>query len=293
MGEEVAGHRQLLSSPKIGSASLADDAARLADRHGLARSAELELLIDHLFGLACRDQEERYIEPSKMAECRREGFKLAKEMRQEADAMLVSLERLHRAYCNFQEVVRFSPSLLNSIFDVDTGEPEQLFLPPGLEILQSGFYGVQSGEQPRKFEPASDSDVSKILDPNAPCPPFLWESIGAKLQEFADLPIKERLARGPVRNAVLCAAVTRCRAYWVEVENRSWTMSSLKVAAVRRESDVETLKGRCEKFVADALSDAGIRFSLSDLSSAWDAVDRAERDTSATSRARAKDQSSI
>lgn len=277
MGEEVAGDHQLLSSPKIGSAGLAEAAAQLAHRHGLTLSAELELLVDHLFGLACRDQEQRYIEPSKMAERRRDGFKLAKEVQKEAATMLVSLQRLHRAYCDFHEVVRFNPSLLNSIFDVDAGGPEELFLPRSLEILQSGFYEVPPVEQLDESERASDSDVAKILDPIAPCPPFLWESIDTKLQEFATLPVKARLARGPVRNAVLYAAVSSCRKYWVDVEHRSWTMSSLKVAAVRNESDVETLKGQCEKFVADALNEAGIRFSLSDLSSTWDAIDKDKR----------------
>lgn len=278
MGEEAAGNRQLLIDPKIGAVGFAEAAAQLAIRHGLGHSAELELLIDHLFGLACRDQEERYVEPSKMAERRREGFKLARAMRDEATVMLASLERLHCAYNQFQDVVSFNTGLLTSIFNAELGPPEELCLPRDLEILQTGFYDGLSTQALDEAISGCLAELPNSIDPVLPCPPFLWETVDAKLREFASLPVKAKLARGPLRNAALFAAVSSCRDYWVDAECRSWTMSSLKIAAVRSESDVANLKGSCEKFVADVLSEAGVRFSLSDLSSAWDAVDKARRD---------------
>lgn len=277
MGEETFNDCPLLSETRIGMPGLAKASAEIAARHGLKQSAELELLVDRLSGLACRDQEERYSDRKQMAERRREGFRLAKKMQTEAAVILAGLKRLHDAYQDFHAAVRFNPSLLEAIFDVDTGGPEELLLPSQLSILQTAFFDNLADLAFAEWDIAETAMENAAADPAMPCPPFLWESVDARLQQLAELPVKDSLSRGPVPNALLAKAVTSCRSFWTEHEQRSWTMSSLKVAAVRAENDVATLQGACERFVADALREAGLQFNLTDLSSSWDAVDKAMR----------------
>ncbi|MDR6833607.1 MULTISPECIES: hypothetical protein [unclassified Sphingopyxis] len=250
---------------------LAKESAEIAARNGLLPSAGLELLVDQIFGLSCRDQEERYNDPRQMASRRSEGFRLAKRMQAEATQMLVHLEKLYGAYKDFHAAVRFHPALLEEIFDVNIGDPDELFLPAQLNILQTAFYD----ETDLALTPVpSLPEQPSVADAVQPCPPFLWESIDARLQALTGLPVKAALARGPVPNLVLQKAVERCRSHWVKCEGRSWSMSSLKVREVRDDNDDATLKGSCERFVVDVLRVAGLRFNLSDLASAWDAVDR-------------------
>lgn len=274
MGEEAFDDCPLLSEPIIGMPGLAKASAEITARHGLMPSAELELLVDQLFGLSCRDQEERYNEPQQMASRRSAGFRLAKQMQAEAGKMLVHLEKLHRAYGDFHAVVRLNPGLLEEIFDVNAGDPDELFLPAQLNILQTAFYDESDLAQtsvPAAIEQSSPADAMQ------PCPPFLWDSIDARLQALARLPVKAVLARGPVANMVLQKAVECCRSHWVNCEGRSWSMSSLKIRDVRDDNDEATLKGACERFVVDVLRVAGLRFNLLDLASAWDAVDKKHR----------------
>ncbi|HVK55144.1 MAG TPA: hypothetical protein VM532_08975 [Burkholderiales bacterium] len=274
MGEEAFNDCPLLSEPTIGMPGLAQASAEIAARHGLLPSAELELLVDQLFGLSCRDQDERYNDPRQMASRRSEGFRLAKRVQAEAAQMLVHLEELHRAYKDFHATVRFNPALLEEIFDVSAGYPDELFLPAQLNILHTAFYD--------ETDLALASEPSALEQPSAanamqPCPPFLWESIDARLQALTGLPVKAALARGPVPNLVLQKAVERCHRHWVNCESRSWSMSSLKAREVRDDNDEATLKGSCERFVVDVLRVAGFHFNLSDLASTWDAVDKKAR----------------
>lgn len=277
MGDEIDEASEPLSDNLIiGMPGVAEEATALAGRHGFETSAELEELIDKLFGLSCRDQDNHAFDPKRMAERRKQGYKLAKSMQSEAVTMLKSLARLHRDYRAFYDQVSFNPALLNAIFNADTAGPENLVLPPELIILETLFEAV-GDESAREFvAPSHDlgGEAPSYLD--RVCPPRFWEAVDVRLQAVADLPIRARLPRGPVPNAVIRSALVACRSYWVGA-NRSWSMSALKMPEVRHENQVHALQGKCEMFVADALEVSGIRFNLSELHSSWEYVDAKSR----------------
>ena len=287
MGEEPAGPGGSLSGILgAGMPYLAEEAEAFATRHNLTPSAELEELLDYLFGLSCRDQGKDAFDPERMAERRRQGFALAKSMQKEAAAMLASLERLHRGWCKFDEEVQCRPALLEAIFDVDTGGPGSLFLPPEIYILQSLFRtsdddAADALREQAAEESAADSLDLPLLSAHEPCPVGFWEAADRRLQAVADLPIRTNLPRGPVPNMVIRDAVIACRRCWVSA-GRSWSMGSLKTPAVRRQDVVDYLKGACEQFVADALTTVGVDFHLSELHSAWEATDAAARHSPAS-----------
>ncbi|RYG99637.1 MAG: hypothetical protein EON58_03195 [Alphaproteobacteria bacterium] len=252
-------------------------AAALAQRNDLQPSAALEELLDYLFGLSCRDQEEDGFSSASMAERRRRGFLLAKSMRQDAAAMLASLERLHHNWTAFEAEVQSDPALLEAIFDIDAGGPANLFLPPEVSVLRSLFRTPGDDAAIDMCDDAPGPLDLNSLTAADPCPAGLWEAADQRLQAVVDLPVRARLPRGPVPNKVLREAIVACRGYWIETARRRWSMSSLKVAAARRENRPQYLKGGCEKFVADAFSTAGITFDLSALHSAWETVDAGTR----------------
>jgi len=277
MGDKIAIPRKPLSSNiVVGMPYIAETAEALAKRHGLEPSAELEELLDKLFGMSCRDQGEKSFDPERMAERRRQGYALAKSMQKEAAAMLASLERLHRAWNAFGEQVRFEPALLEAIFKVDTGSPAKMLLPPDINILQ-GLFSTPYDDDKGGYqdEPIKPLDL-EVLPADAPCPPGFWEAVDRRIAAMANLPVRAGLPRGPVPNMVVRAAVSACRPYWVDAHQR-WSMAGLKTAAVRQENVVANLSGKCEKFVADALTVTGIKFNLSELHSAWEAIDSAQR----------------
>lgn len=277
MGEKSLGNHQLLSDPVIGMPGLANEAAKLAVQHGLTRSTELELLIDHLFGLSCRDQGAQNVSISDRAARRRQGFTHAHEIRKEASNVRASIQRLLAAYSNFHEVVGDNPALLEAIFDADLKGPEELFLPAELNILQTAFYDERESVDKDPIRAATEaiSIGFRPADPMVSCPRYLWESIDARLQLMENLPIRPALNSGRMANVVLAKGVARCRDFWIHHEQRSWTMSSLKEKVVREENKINCLKGECEKFVADILTISGLFFTLASLMSAWSAVDKA------------------
>lgn len=277
MGNDVAVPRESLSDNiVIGMPGLTEQAEAVAKRHDLKPSAELEELLDHLCGLSCRDQEEGAFDPERMAERRRQGYGLAKSMQKQASELLTGLEKLYRDWNAFNEQVRFRPALLEAIFDVDTGNPENLFLPPGINILQS-LFGSLNDDDVDEFreEPTEPIDLV-ALPADAPCPAGLWEAADRRLAAIVDLPIRSQLPRGPVPNMVVRDALSSCRRYWLDVRP-AWSMAGLKIAAVRQENVIANLTGNCEKFVADALTVTGIRFNLSELHSAWETIDTTAR----------------
>lgn len=265
----------------VGMPHLAEEAEALATRHNLTPSAELEELLDYLFGLSCRDQGAEAFDSQRMAARRRQGFALAKSMQKEATAMLASLERLHRDWCKFDEEVQCRPALLEAIFDVDTGGPGNLFLPPEIYILQSLFRTNDDDAADELEGTAAYSPNLQFLSAHDPCPAGFWEAADRRLLALVNMPIRNRLPGGPVPNLVIRDALVACRSYWVGL-NRSWTMGGLKTAAVRKEDVVRYLTGPCEKFVADAFKTGNVNFTLSELHSAWETVDAAARSSADT-----------
>lgn len=270
----------------VGMPHLAEEAEALATRHKLTPSAELAELLDYLFGLSCRDQGADTFDAQKMAVWRRQGFALAKSMQKEAAAMLAGLERLHRDWFKFDEEVQCRPALLEAIFDVDTGGPGNLFLPPEIYIIQSLFRtsdddAADELREQTAVESAANLLNLPLLSAHDPCPVGFWEAVDRRLQAVADLPIRTSLPRGPAPNMVIRDAVIACRSCWVNA-GRSWSMGGLKTAAVRQENVVDYLTGACERFVADALTTASVSFNLSELHSAWETVDLSGRHSTAT-----------
>lgn len=277
MGNNAAGvGKQLFEKIAIGMPSLSEHAEAVAHRHNLCPDDQLEELLDHLFGLSCRDQEEDAFDPERMTERRREGHALAKSMRKEARVMLQSLDRLLRYYRAFEETVRSSPALLETIFDVDTGGPENLCLPAELAILQTLFVSEIDAVAREFAEADPDLALESGFDPAAACPPVFWDAVDDRLQAVVNLPVKPRLPGGRVPNAVVRSALFACRSYWKGL-GHSWTMSSLKLQEVRHDNEVHTLQGKCERFVADALTVTGIRFNLPELHSSWEHIDSEAR----------------
>ena len=277
MGEEAAEPRELLSDKiTVGMPGLPQTAESLAGRHGLPRTAQLEELLDHLFGLSCRNQEQEAFDPERMAERRRQGFALAKSMQKEAAAMLASLQRLHDGWRAFDDQVRSKPALLEAIFSVDTGGPENLFLPAQISILQSLFRtSFDDAADGLREGPSQPLDLTS-LTADEPCPVGFWEAADRRLQAVADLPVRSRLPRGPVPNMTVRDALVACQEFWTGA-GRRWSMAGLKIATVRQENVANNLTGACEKFVADALTTSGVKFNLAELHSAWESIDAAAR----------------
>jgi hypothetical protein len=168
-------------------------------------------------------------------------------MRNNAVAMIKSLDKIHAAMQAFDEAVRWHPPLLEAILDVDVGEPGNILIPEAIEILPHFF---------RKTD---------------------WNAAAEALTELAALPVKAKRATGSVPNTTLQRAVAACRAYWVGGEDRRWSMSSLTFKSTRDSSNPDLLQGECETFVADLLIRSGIRcLPFQALSTAWKAVDKAE-----------------
>lgn len=180
---------------------------------------------------------------------RAEGHRQAKAVRDHASNALESINAIFEAMRQFEATVRFNPSLLEAIFDVDTGDPRNLFPPDDLAILSTFF----------------QEDV--------------WEQAAVAFGRLSHLPIREKLARGPLRNETLRRSVAACRIYWNDMEGHSWSMHSLKVKSVREEDNAGYLQGQCEAFVSDVINLCGIKHSLQDLASAWSAVDKFQADT--------------
>jgi hypothetical protein len=277
MGKEAVDPGDLLSPVfPVGMPHLAEKAEELAGSHGLPASAQLEELLDYLFGLSCRDQEEAAFDPECMAERRRQGFALAKSMQKQASNMLISLERLHHDWCTFEDQVQSMPALLEAIFNVDTGGPGSIFLPPQISILQSLFRTISDDASDDMHGPPTAPLDLPSLAASDPCPEGFWEAADRRLQAVIDLPLRSRLPGGPVPNTTVRDALFACQSFWIG-SGRKWSMSGLKIASVRQENVVAYLKGTCEKFVADALAAADVSYNLAELHSAWEWVDSASR----------------
>jgi hypothetical protein len=239
--------KNMSARPTLDGVTMDDWFGVLQPFYDLKNEEAFDGLAQLLFEYSCRDQEGEPTDavPKDLSARRSDGYQLATTMRDNAAAMIRSLDAIHDAMNAFNDdVVRWHPPLLESIFDVDTGDPGNVFLPEQIEILQTFF---------------READ---------------WNRAADTLAKLAALPVKKKLARGPVPNTTLRRAVSACRDYWRDAEGKSWTMSSLKHAAVRDENKPHTLQGECETFVADLIIRSGVRCPLQDLSNAWVAVDR-------------------
>jgi hypothetical protein len=236
--------------PSLDGVHMHDWYGVLREHYNLKHEEAFDDLADLLFGYSCRDQEGEPTDevPKELTDRRSEGYRLATAMRDNAAAMIKSLDTIHSALNAFNdEIVRWHPPLLEAILDTDLEGPGNLFLPDELSVLMT-FFGEHD-----------------------------WDAAAAVLTKMSSLPVKEKLARGPVPNTTLRRAVKACRDYWKDVEGKKWTMSSLKHNEGRnpkKGASRANLQGKCEAFVADLLFRSGIRYSLQELSSAWVIVDR-------------------
>lgn len=276
MGEEVEADRDPLNGDiTIGMPGLEDEAQRLADAYGLENSHALQRLLDMLFGYSCRDQTVG-ITPEQLSERRAKAYKHAQLLRNEAASMLMSLGKINEAMIGFNEVAAFNSAILEAVFDVCTGEPDNLFLPPSLSVLADFFPGWVLGDDVKIIKSYEEmalegnlaDDIQQALKWR-----FLWEEVDDRLTKLAALPVRDKLARGRMPNVVLRQAVALIEHFWRHHTPHSWSMSALKNKETREESDVETLQGDCERFVAEVLTVSGLRFNLPDLYNAWSAVD--------------------
>lgn len=214
---------------------------RIKNEFGFNNIDALDELTGLLVGYVSRDQSEENDE-AEWAARRKRGYALAKAMKANAQQAMAAIAAAREAVLEFNEVIQFSPPLLEQIFDIDTGRPDNFFMPPDIDVLLN-------------FLP-SEEHLGAIL---------------GDLAELATLPIHNELKRGPVANLTLRKAVQDCRTFWRDVEHRSWTMSRLNDKVTRNDA-YQWLQGNCEKFVVTMLNETGFRFTLKDLYNAWLAI---------------------
>ena len=253
MGKDAFGGRPATHErPSLAETLIIDSFDVLTCFYELRDGSAFHELTEYLVGLSCRDQEDEDVIDELasqgdvgLSRRRAEGHRQARALRHHAVRALESIGAIDDAMRQFDAAVQFHPPLLEAIFDVDTGVPGNLFAPEEIAILVTFF---------------QEAD---------------WDQAAVALGRLGQLPVREKLARGPLRNETLRRAVAACRTYWRDTEGHSWSMSSLKIKNVRDLNDPRNLQGRCEAFVSDIVSLCGITHGLHDLSSAWSAVDKA------------------
>ena len=252
MGEDAhESRRPTHERPDLSNTRVVETFDVIAGFYGLNDEMAFHELTEYLVGLSCRDQEDEFVVKELeadgdlgLAQRRAEGHQLALKLKDQAARMLEGLEAIENALARFDAVVKIHPPLLEAIFETDTGDPRNLFFPEKLTILLHFFQAAN------------------------------WDQAADALSQLSALPVRKKLARGPLKNETLRRAVSACRAYWRNTEKHSWSMSSLKVKNVRDLNDPVNLQGHCERFVSDVLTQTGISHGLHDLCSAWTAVDR-------------------
>lgn len=230
---------------------LADAFSFFGPCYDLSNEAAFDELLDVLNGHSLRDQESSEdAEPSEeiftYSRRRFEGHRLAVKARDQARLALAALDDIHSTLESFHRTIKWSPPLLEELFHVDLSEPRSFFIPGEIDILSTFFEG------------------------------FDWDEAAHRLERLVDLPLRPKLSRGPMKNTTLQRSLAVCREYWRDVEGRSWSMSSLKVKAVRDQNDPLLLQGACEAFVSDVFNYLELRHGLHDLCSGWTAVEGAQ-----------------
>lgn len=216
----------------------------MAQKYALKDMDALEELWELMLGYANRDQyglEDR----AQWTDRRRDGHRLAKRMRDKASIAVRSMEDAWKAFQEFEAVVQSNPMLLEEIFDADFGPSSSMFMPEYFAVLTT-------------LHATADS----------------FDIVDGQLSQLAALPVKQRLNRGAVGNAVLRKAVEDCRTYWRDIERRNWGMYHLAQPDLRPPDGSGQLKGECERFVVDMLRSGDVIFTWSELYSAWDSADR-------------------
>lgn len=255
MGEDAhESQRPTHERPDLSNILVVETFDAVAGFYGLKHELAFHELTEYLVGLSCRDQEDEFVVAELLAggnlgmsQRRAEGHRIALVLQEQATQALGAIDAINDALVRFEAVVKIHPPLLEAIFDTDTGDPRNLYFPDQLAILLN-FFGKAD-----------------------------WEQVVEALTQLSILPVRSKLARGPIQNQTLRRAVAACRDYWCVAEERSWSMSSLKVKSVRVENNSRYLQGRCEAFVSDVITQCGIPHKLQDLCSAWNAVDRNAR----------------
>ena len=255
MGEDAhESRRPTHERPDLSNTRVVETFDVIAGFYGLNDEMAFHELTEYLVGLSCRDQEDEFVVAEliadgdlEMSERRAEGHRLALALREQATRALDAIDAIDDTLVRFDAVVKIHPPLLEAIFETDTGDPRNLYFPDHLAILLN-YFGKAD-----------------------------WEQVVQTLTQLSTLPVRSKLARGPIQNKTLRRAVAACRDYWCVAEKRRWSMSSLKVKSVRVEKNTRHLKGRCEAFVSDILTQCDIQYDLQDLCSAWTAVDRDAR----------------
>lgn len=102
-----------------------------------------------------------------------------------------------------------------------------------------------------------------------------WAELLDLVRELSELPVRRRIATGPVADPVLRPALLACRRFWLR-SGGDWKRQDLTEATFRDErvgAEAEQLRGKAESFVVDALNASDITFDLTRLNSAWIALD--------------------
>lgn len=282
MGKEVEAARDPLSEALSISDSVIEIARGIAGKFGLAHTHALDRLLDLLIGYSCRDQTEG-ITAEELSDRRAKTRELAISMKNEAANMLQSLGKIYKAILSFNEICAFNPAILEAVFEVDTGDPDNLFLPPEIDILQSFFPQIYLGDPDvieHIIEEQDKSEVDVELADQGADPleqalyfRYIWEEVDNRLSALATIPLRPKTTRGPMPNVLLQRALILIKQFWTIHAERAWAMSNLKIQSVRKSNNPLNLKGKCELFVVAVLSVSGIPCTLPELHNAWTAID--------------------
>jgi len=161
---------------------------------------------------------------------------------------------LHASLAELDAVIRveghdglrpWSSIMLSQVFEIPLVGPTALDLPPELHALRALTI---SGEE--------------------------WANRLDVLHELAELPVRKRIASGPVPDPVLRSALIACRRYWLQL-GRDWKRKDLAEGHFRETVGGRTgqLTGPAESFVVDVLAASKIDFDLTRLNSAWVGLD--------------------
>jgi hypothetical protein len=213
----------------------------IAERYDLPETAELHDLLDKLRSYSARDL---------MEDWSANGF-IQKRQAAHADLMniIAAADHVHSAIASletliigFEERYEYSPVLMESIANINMGEPEDLFLENELNSL-GRFLRQQSVREP-----------------------FL-----TNLDAVRSLPIRTSLAKARVPHTTLKKAVGAVRAFWRQAGG-GWTAD---VLTATDDWEAEQLVTPAERFLVDVLRVTGFNYgaNLSQLRAAWRARD--------------------
>lgn len=208
----------------------------LADQYAVANDAALWGLFERVREYATRDHRPgRTMRNFRLD--RDDAFRRARTIKNSAARLKQELHKLREEAASYTRDYEFNPVLMESIFDVDVGLPDVVWVPDELSPLS--------------------------VSPEA----TMFGDLNAWLDGLSQLPLRPRLTRARIAPRTLQKCVAECRRYWRAL-GRTWNIDALTVPETRKDNEPTALIGQCERFVCDLLRAAGMSHTLEELHTA-------------------------